>query len=95
MKLNENYRVVATDNLNITLQRRSKRSEEKGGGFTEWVNVGYYSDFKTALKSFIKKEILGEGLEDYKSICIKIDDLYKLIDNLDVRGGVPNEKEEN
>lgn len=80
MKLNEEYKIECTDSLNITLMKRTK---DKDGVLTDnYRPVGYYTKFKEALKAFAQKEILGTGLDEYSTICAKIDELNAKIDRL-------------
>lgn len=82
MIINDRYKIVSTDDLNITLQRRNKKPD---GTWSIHTNIGYYSNFNDALKSMIKKEILATELQDFKTICNKIDELNELVKNLELK----------
>lgn len=73
MFITNNYRIISEDDRNIILQRKT----DKGN----WRTDGYFSDFKQALKTLAKREILSDGMRDYESICAKIDLLYNYIDS--------------
>jgi len=80
MQINENIKIGAIDKRNICiLKRQSLKGEEK------WKRLGYYSTPQGALKGLVDREIVGTGLKDFKSICNKIDDLYKYIDSLNIK----------
>ena len=80
MRINENIKIEAIDKRNICiLKKQSVDGEEK------WKRLGYYSTPQGALKGLANREIVGTGLKDFKSICNKIDDLYKYIDSLNIK----------
>ena len=81
MIINDRYKIVS-DDLNIVLQRRNQKED---GTYSNFVNIGYYTDFRAALQSFVKREILSTELEDFKIVCNKIDELMQLIKNLEVK----------
>lgn len=80
MELNFDYKIESTDSLNITLLKRSYDKENQPTD--NFRPVGYYSNFKDALKAFTKKEILGTGLIQFNIICKKIDELNAKIDEI-------------
>ena len=79
MFITENYRIIAEDDRNIILQKKTTPKDPTKEG--SWKNDGYFTDFKSALKVLAKREILSDGLADYERICAKIELLYKYIDN--------------
>ncbi len=79
MFITENYRIIAEDDRNIILQKKTTPKDLTKEG--SWKNDGYFTDFKSALKVLVKREILSDGLADYERICAKIELLYKYIDN--------------
>lgn len=81
MMINDRYKIVS-DDLNICLQRRNLK---ENGEYSNFVNVGYFTDFKGALQSFAKREILFTELKDFETVCNKIDELMQLIKNLEVK----------
>lgn len=82
MRINDRYNIIATDDLNITLQRRNKKEDNS---WSKYSTVGYYTSFNAALEAMVKKEIIGDGLDNFKDICNKIDELTELIKNLDIK----------
>lgn len=80
MKINDRYEIIS-DDLNIILRKRNLKED---GTYTNFINIGYYTDFKATLKAMAKREILGTGFDDFKTICDKIDELNKTIENLEV-----------
>lgn len=82
MKINERYNIIATDDLNITLQRRNKKEDDS---WSKYSTIGYYTSFNSALEAMVKKEIIGDGLDNFKDICNKIEQLTELIKNLDIK----------
>lgn len=81
MIINDRYKIVS-DDLNIVLQRRNLK---ENGEYSNYVNIGYFTDFKAALQSFAKREILSTELKDFEAVCNKIDELMQLIRNLEVK----------
>lgn len=81
MIINDRYKIVS-DDLNICLQRRNLK---ENGEYSNFVNIGYYTDFRAALQSFAKREILSTELKDFTTVCNKIDELIQLIRNLEAK----------
>ncbi|CEQ01596.1 Uncharacterised protein [[Clostridium] sordellii] len=81
MIINDRYKIVS-DDLNIVLQRRNLK---ENGEYSNYVNIGYFTDFKVALQSFVKREILSTELKDFENVCNKIDEIMHLIRNLEVK----------
>ena len=81
MIINDRYKIVS-DDLNIVLQRRNLK---ENGEYSNYVNIGYFTDLKAALQSFAKREILSTELKDFETVCNKIDELMHLIRNLEVK----------
>ena len=82
MKLNDKYKIVATDERNVTIQEKVITEKEDGSTKTSWKVIGYYRDVNQALKGVVKKEINGTGLKKLETICEKINELYEYIDEV-------------
>jgi hypothetical protein len=74
MLINENYK-IESDTLNVTLFYRAT-------GKKTWVPAGYFSDPHNALDFMVKKEIMGDGMADFQTVCQKIDKLTGLVNSL-------------
>ncbi|MGL4452263.1 MAG: hypothetical protein ACRCTZ_13860 [Sarcina sp.] len=86
--INDNY-AIDSDELNIILMKRyeKKRDKDENGdliGEIEygWRQQGYYPSFESALNSMVRKEIMGNGLEDLRTIIDKLNDIEKTIKKL-------------
>ena len=87
MKLNDKYKIVATDDRNITIQEKviTNKKDDDGNVIGEnitWKVIGYYRDVNQALKGVVKKEINGTGLSNFKTVCGKFEELYNYIDEV-------------
>jgi len=67
LKLNGTYR-IETDNKNVILveQKEVKDGDRKGEKYS--VNVGYYSDWKQAVKGCLKHGLLNSDVEGLVAI---------------------------
>lgn len=86
MQINENWRLISEE-LNVTLQRRKVNQKGQNAGQEYWTNVAYCHTPQDALKYLVKREIMGTGMEDLKTICDKMDELYRMIDGLKIGKG--------
>lgn len=87
MKINDQYKIAATDDRNVTIQEKTitYKKDEEGNVIDEkisWRVIGYYRDVNQALKGLVKKEINGTGLTDFKKVCKKFDELHNYIDKV-------------
>ena len=87
MKINDKYKIVATDDRNVTIQEKiiTNKTDEDGNLIEEkisWKVIGYYRDVNQALKGLVKKEINGTGLTNFKTVCKKVEELYEYIDSV-------------
>lgn len=87
MKLNDKYKIVTTDDRNVTIQEKviTNKKDDEGNVISEnikWKVIGYYIDVNQALKGVVKKEINGTGLSNFKTVCEKFNELYKYIDEV-------------
>lgn len=87
MKINEEYNLTS-DSLNWILQKRFEKKKKEGEenkpteyGFKD---IGYYPNPKMALKDMLDREIRGTGIEDFKTVIEKIDELKETINNLNI-----------
>ena len=72
---------VESDSLNVTLyERRLTKEVQK----EYWVAINHFSRFGNALKALVDMKVKGTKLEDFRAVCEKQDELYKLIDGLKV-----------
>ena len=76
---------IESDKLNVTLSQRHT-VEEKGDKpkHDVWVVEGYFSSLKEALRALVNVSVRETELKDLKTITKKQDELYKLIENLEV-----------
>lgn len=81
MRINDRYEIVS-DDLNIILRKRNVKED---GNYSNFTNILYFTDFKSALQAMIKREIFGTGFDDFKTVCDKMEELEKLVKNLEVK----------
>lgn len=77
MNIGDKWRIVS-DPLNVILQKFEKQGQRGDG----WKSVSYHATPKDALKYYVNMEILSTGLEDFKVVCEKIDELNTTIEGL-------------
>ena len=88
MLVGNNYKIEA-DSLNVTLYKRSASKKAK----TErWRAISFFSRFGGALKALIDLRVKETELKDFRAVCKKQDELYKLIDGLQISKRGVNEK---
>lgn len=80
MIINNEYEIKGIDDKNIALIKLGVAKKGKNVGQRTERIIGYYSSISDALKSMIKKEIIGDGLKDLERINNKIELLYEHID---------------
>ena len=80
MIINSEYEIKGIDDKNIALIKLGVAEKGKNAGQRTERIIGYYSSISDALKSMIKKEIIGDGLKDLERINNKIELLYEHID---------------
>ena len=73
---------VESDPLNIILSRLVDRTSKEGVSSKGWRIEGYYSTVANALHGMVNFEIIGTGLDDFKTVVKKVDELHKLIDGI-------------
>ena len=75
-EINKNY-AISSDELNVTLY--------KGGDNNKyWKPLGYFGNCESALKALVDMKIRGTGLQDYETVVSKIQELKKMIDDLNL-----------
>ena len=79
MLINENYK-IESDNMNVTLFRKQK--PRQGSNVQGWRPEAYFSTPQNALHYLVLNEIMGDGMDDLKSIVEKIDELFQSINTL-------------
>lgn len=96
MKINENYKIEATDERNVVLMERKIPKTEPGKEPKKpyWKVEGYYPSVNFALKGLVTKEINSTGLKSLKKINDKIKELHKMIDDSGaIKVGASNESD--
>ena len=83
MRINDDWQIISEE-LNVTLQQRKVYEKGKNIGQEYWTNVAYCHTPQDALKYMVRREIMGDGMEDLQSICDKLDELYAVIDGLKI-----------
>ncbi len=82
MLIGKDYKIEA-DSLNVTLYERQITKKEQR---EYWKAIGFFARFGGALKSLVDLRVRATGLRDYNTVCQKQDELYKLIDSLQISG---------
>ena len=80
MLIGKDYK-LESDSLAITLSKREVSEKSK---VEYWHPVGYYSRFGNALKELVDLKVRETGLKDFREVCKKQDELYKLIESLEI-----------
>lgn len=80
MLVGKDYKIEA-DSLNVTLLKRgvSEKTQKE-----YWTSIGYFSRFGNALKSLVDLGVKETELKDFKVVCQKQEELYNLIDSLNI-----------
>ncbi len=82
MLIGKRYK-IESDELNITLYEKIKKTYKKGNkaGQSElvWQVLGYYSSVANALMGLVNMEVMKTGLKDLDSVMKRIDELEKMI----------------
>lgn len=81
MLIGKNYK-VESDELNVTLYRRTTIKTGKKAGQEHWSPFMYYSTIQNALKGFADMELNKSGLKDLEAVAKKQDEIYRLIEGL-------------
>ena len=82
MQLGNNYK-IESDALNVMV---FKRTRPKKGGKGNWKIIGYFSCVKNALEFIVDLEVNETGMIDFKTVAAKQNELYELIDSLELKG---------
>ncbi len=72
---------IESDSLNITLYKKAVTKKE---GKVYWMAIGYFSRFGNALKALVDLEVKETQVKDFREVCRKQEELYKLIDRLEI-----------
>lgn len=83
IKIGENHRVI-TDPYNYILQEENTIEKGDNKGERVWRNVGYYSNFRQAIESYINKELKLSDAEGIEEVLNKLEQLEEDIQNLEV-----------
>ena len=82
---------IESDDMNVILFKKKQitgtgkgRPSKREVGSEYWATEAYFSSPKQALKYIISKEIMVTGLEDFKTVVEKIDELHKLIEGMKI-----------
>lgn len=73
---------IESDNLNVKLFHKLKRTNREGKKYDEWAIHGYFATPKEALKELVNQEVRDTELKDLETIVAEIDKLHKLIAGL-------------
>lgn len=84
MDIGEGYIVIA-DSDNVILQRRRLIYKGVNKGKETIETLGYYSTIKSALRGFVNMEIMATGIETFEAVDKRMDELFEIIANLDIR----------
>ena len=85
LEVGKNYRITSDKGLNIILsKRRHVNAKFDIPSYDTWDVQGFFATPKDALKFMVDGEIKGTGMEDFKAISKKQDELYDLIKSLKV-----------
>lgn len=79
MLIGDNYK-LESDKLNVILSERKVTNKGK----EYWHILGYYYDVKQALYALVVMGVNETGLVELVAINKRIDELYKLINRLDI-----------
>ena len=80
MKIGKNWE-IKSDPMNVTLLKRHRvKATATKPAHDSWKIEGYYSTIKGALVGLVNQEVQETGLEDFKTVVAKIDELHKLIE---------------
>lgn len=81
MEIGKKYK-IESDSLNITLFKRGVSKKDKK---ESWRVIGYFSSVKNALKALADLKIKESELKDLKSIIKKQEEIYRLIEGLNIK----------
>lgn len=84
MEISKDIKIEAVDSRNICILKRTNTEGEE-----TWKRLGYYSTPQGALRGLVNKEVIGTGLKDFEAVCSKIEEIYKYINSLDIKIGIP------
>ena len=78
MLIGKNWK-IESDSLNITLYKKfiHKKSSKEC-----WRPEAYFSSIKNALHYLMELEVRLTGMEDFKAVSTKIDELHRLVECL-------------
>lgn len=78
MLIGDKYK-IESDTLNVTLYKREIKRD--GSGYN-WRGVAFFSTPQNALQFLVNEKITGTGMLDFETVCKKIDELNRLINEL-------------
>ena len=78
---------VETDELNVTVSRRSVARKGAKAGEELWINEGYFGTLENALKYLVDRGVKETGLTDLKTVIKKQHELKDLVTQLTRTGG--------
>jgi len=82
MEIGNRYRVETDGGLNVVVYRKVK---SKSGKET-WCVEGYFATVKNALRHLVDAGVREAGLRDLRQVSQKQDELYRLIESLNLPG---------
>ena len=81
MNIGNNWK-IESDNLNVMLLKRIRRTKKDGTKYDDWITEGYFANPKNALHELINQKVRDTELKELKTIVQSIDELHKMIDGL-------------
>lgn len=79
--LNDDYRIVQFDTLNIALQRKVVARKGKNIGAENWDVIGYYGTHEAALRGFVNAGLRVCNQDIYK-LLERVDELHNIISGI-------------
>lgn len=77
--INEDYKIEAPNDLNVTLFKRRIVQGGKNQGNEVWDSIAFTPNVKMALQTLVTREINGTGIKDFKVVVAKVDKLMEQI----------------
>ena len=85
MLVGKDYK-IETDELNVTVSKRSVARKGANAGQETWTNEGYFMTLENALKYLVDREVKETYLTDLKTVIAKQHEIKNLITQLKEKG---------
>jgi len=82
--INEDYKIEAPNDLNVTLFKRRIVQGGKNEGNEVWDSIAFTPNVKMALQTLVTREINGTGIKDFKEVVVKVDELMEQISHFKI-----------